>query len=275
MPTNQIIWLTGLPCSGKTTIAHELAKHINAEILDGDDIRSIIGNKDFSTEGRRQHMLMVAEMATRFSRYTHVIVALVSPIKSVRDEIKEKYPNVVEIFINCNPKECMRRDVKGLYKKALAGQLPQFTGVSDPYEPPTDALEIPSDKLNINESVQLILDNYFLPKKYSIFIGRFQPLHNGHISLIRKVLDEGKRVCVALRQTPIDKNNPYSVPERMEMFQQVFGDTVKIIVIPDIEDVCYGREVGWSIREIRLDSQIEAISATAIRTALEKTGKTP
>ncbi|NUM25255.1 MAG: adenylyl-sulfate kinase [Candidatus Buchananbacteria bacterium] len=264
---NQIIWLTGLPCSGKTTIARELAKHINAEILDGDEIRLIIDNQDFSTEGRRKHMLMVAEMAERFSRYTPVIVALVSPIKSVRDEIKKQYPNVVEVFVNCNLKECIRRDVKGLYKKALAGAITNFTGISDPYEPPTDALEIHSDTLNVAESVQLILDNYFAPKKYSMFIGRFQPLHDGHISLIRKVLDEGKQVCVALRHTPIDEKNPYSVTERKEMFRKIFGDTVKIIVIPDIEDICYGREVGWGIREIRLDSHIEAISATAIRAA--------
>ena len=270
MSVHQIIWLTGLPCSGKTTIANELTKHINAEILDGDDIRSIIGNQDFSAEGRRRHMLMVAEMAARFSRHTHVIVALVSPIKLIRDEIKEKYPNVVEVFINCNLKECIRRDVKGLYKKALAGEIPQFTGVSDPYEPPTDALDIASDKLNVTESVQLILDNYFVPKKYSMFIGRFQPLHDGHISLIRKVLDEGKEVCVALRQTPINKSNPYSVRERQLMFQKVFGDTIRTIVIPDIEDVCYGREVGWGIREIRLDSEVEAISATAIRAANEQ-----
>ena len=95
-------------------------------------------------------------------------------------------------------------------------------------------------------------------------------MHDGHISLIRKVLDEGKEVCVALRQTPINKSNPYSVRERQLMFQKVFGDTIRTIVIPDIEDVCYGREVGWGIREIRLDSEVEAISATAIRAANEQ-----
>ncbi len=101
--------------------------------------------------------------------------------------------------------------------------------------------------------------------KYSLFIGRYQPLHEGHIALIRKVLDEGKNVCVALRDTPIDKDNPYSIDERKIMFYKEFELGVKVIAIPDIEEVVYGRKVGWGIREIRLDEKTESISATAIR----------
>lgn len=262
---HKIIWLTGLPCSGKTTIAQELSRHINAEILDGDEIRLLVDNNDFSPEGRRKHMLMVAEMAYRFSRYTHVVVALVSPIKSVREEIKLRYPNVVEVFVKCNLEECKRRDVKGLYKKALSGEINNFTGVSSPYEQPEGAIELETDKLSIKESVEIIIKNCFEPKKYSVFIGRYQPLHEGHIKLIGKVVNEGKNVCVALRQTPIDDKNPYSVREREEMLWRVFGDKIKIITIPDVEDICYGREVGWGIREIRLDVETEKISATKIR----------
>lgn len=101
--------------------------------------------------------------------------------------------------------------------------------------------------------------------RYSLFIGRFQPLHDGHIKLIRKVLDEGKQVCVALRDTPKDKDNPYTIQERKAMFFNEFKHDVKIIVIPDIDEICYGRKVGWGIREIRLDKKTEKISATAIR----------
>lgn len=264
---NKIIWLTGLPCSGKTTIAYELSRHLNAEVLDGDEIRTIIGNQDFSPEGRKKHMLSVAEMASRFSRYTNVVVALVSPIKAVREEIKARYPNIGEVFVKCPVEECARRDVKGQYKKALAGEILHFTGVSAPYEEPTDALVVDTERLSVAESTQLILDNHFFPQMYSVFIGRYQPLHEGHIKLISRVLDEGKNVCVALRQTPIDDKNPYSIREREEMFRQVFGDRVRILPVPDIEDVCYGREVGWGIREIRLDAETEQISATKIREA--------
>lgn len=101
-------------------------------------------------------------------------------------------------------------------------------------------------------------------KIYSLFIGRYQPLHEGHIALIRSVLNEGKNVCVALRDTPISDTDPYSVKERIEMFRKALPE-VRVIVIPDIEEVCYGRKVGWGIREIRLNDKIEAISGTEIR----------
>jgi len=100
---------------------------------------------------------------------------------------------------------------------------------------------------------------------YSLFIGRFQPLHEGHIKLIRSVLNEGKKVCVALRDTNIDDQNPHTIEERIKMFKSEFGDDVKVIIIPDISEVCYGRKVGWGIREIKLDEKTEAISATKIR----------
>lgn len=105
---------------------------------------------------------------------------------------------------------------------------------------------------------------------YSLFIGRYQPLHQGHIKLIRTVLNEGKNVCVALRDTEIDENNPYSISERTEMFnkeflQEINDERFSIITIPDIEEVCHGRKVGWGIREIKLDDDTEKISATEIR----------
>ena len=107
-----------------------------------------------------------------------------------------------------------------------------------------------------------------MKKKYSLFIGRFQPLHEGHKKLIKKVLDEGKLVMVALRDTEINKENPFTVNERRKMFNDEFGDKVKVITIPDIAEVCYGRGVGYGIRELHLDVEIENISATTIRKGL-------
>lgn len=100
---------------------------------------------------------------------------------------------------------------------------------------------------------------------HSLVIGRFQPLHDGHKKLIQRLLDEGKRPLVALRDTGINEDNPYSVEERKKMFEEAFGDKVTVISIPDIEEVIYGRKVGWEIREIRLDEKTESISATEIR----------
>lgn len=107
---------------------------------------------------------------------------------------------------------------------------------------------------------------------YSLFIGRYQPPHQGHIKLIRTVLNEGKKVCVAIKITPVDENNPYSYSDRRKMFYKEFSHEIKtrrikVIPLPDVSEVCHGRKVGWKVREIKLDAQTEAISATDIRKA--------
>lgn len=270
---NKIIWLTGLPCSGKTTIAKELAKKINAEILDGDDIREFMKNSDFSSEGRKRHMLSVAEIANRFSKYANVIVSLVSPIKEVRNEIMDKYDNVIMIYCYASLKECEKRDVKGMYKKARNKEIENFTGIDAPYEEPNyergqdhRAYFIDTECGTIEECVNFINEKFFEKPRYSLFIGRWQclPPHQGHLSLFDKVRKEGKKIMIAIRDTEIDEKNPYNVEERMKSLRETVPDA-KIIVIPDIEAVCYGRGVGYDIREIKLGEEIEKISATKIR----------
>jgi len=117
-----------------------------------------------------------------------------------------------------------------------------------------------------------------MKKIYSLVIGRFQviPPHEGHLTLINTLLKERKNVCIALRDTNIDTKNPYTFEKRHRAFMKIYSKLVaegkvKIIKIPDIEDVVYGRKVGWGIREIRLDSKIEQISATEIRKKNENT----
>jgi len=109
-----------------------------------------------------------------------------------------------------------------------------------------------------------------MKKKYSMVLGRFQPFHEGHEELIRSILNEGKNVFVAIRDTEVDKDNPYTYEIRRHMIFDVFMDEIasgQLVVekVPDIEEICYGRSVGWGIREIRLDPKTEAISATEIR----------
>ena len=111
-------------------------------------------------------------------------------------------------------------------------------------------------------------------KIYSLFIGRWQPFHKGHQALIRTVLDEGKNVLIAVRNTDIDDENPYLLKHRIKKIEFVYAKhvksgRVKVIPIPDIEDVCYGREVGWGVREIRLTAKTERISSTKIRSGVD------
>ena len=101
----------------------------------------------------------------------------------------------------------------------------------------------------------------------SLFIGRYQPFHEGHQKLIGSVLSEGKRVVVAVQDTPFEEKNPYTLEERIKRIKEFYKNNpmVEVISIPAITEVCYGRDVGWGIRRVRLDQQTEEISATKIR----------
>ena len=103
--------------------------------------------------------------------------------------------------------------------------------------------------------------------KYALFIGRWQPFHKGHHALMSTMLQQGKKLCIAIRDTEVSAFDPLTADERLEMLRKVFPDTdaVKIVVIPDIESVNYGRGVGYAINEIQMPANIEGISATLIR----------
>lgn len=154
--------MTGLPCSGKTTIAKKLQEHIrNLAVLDGDELREWLSPKDFSKQGRIKHNNKVAHLAKLL--ITHkvpVCVSLVSPYKENRQNActiigKQRY---VEIYVKCCIKVCEQRDVKEMYKKARRNEIKQFTGVSDVYEVPDNPdLVIDSENLSSSESVNAIL----------------------------------------------------------------------------------------------------------------------
>jgi len=137
------IWLTGLPSSGKSTIARQLAQTMNAwrlpvELLDGDEIRERLSKGlGFSRQDRDENIRRISFVARLLAQHGVVaIVAAISPYRATRREARAEIENFVEVFVDCHLEECVRRDVKGLYKKALNGQIPQFTGISDPYEEP-------------------------------------------------------------------------------------------------------------------------------------------
>jgi adenylyl-sulfate kinase len=137
------VWLTGLSGAGKTTISRVLAERLRAagvphELLDGDAVREHLSKGlGFSREDRDTNVRRVGYVCELLSRHGVVAVAaMISPYREVRDELRKRIPNFIEVHVECALDELVRRDVKGLYAKALAGDIPQFTGVSDPYEPP-------------------------------------------------------------------------------------------------------------------------------------------
>ena len=168
-----LLWFTGLSGSGKSTIANALEHKLHQDgfktyALDGDNIRKGINNDlDFSPEGRQENIRRIAEVANLFvDAGVIVLAAFVSPYKKDRENIARivGIDNFVEIFINTSLEECEKRDVKGLYKKARAGEIKDFTGVNAPYEAPdSPEIEVVTDHLSIEESVENIY-NKIIPK---------------------------------------------------------------------------------------------------------------
>lgn len=261
----KIYWLTGLPCSGKTTIARELSKHLYAEVLDGDEIRDIVSNKDFSKKGRAKHMRSVASFASILSKHVNVVVALVSPLRKVREELRKKHPNMCEIYLKCSLKKCKERDVKGMYAKAQKGEIENFTGVQGKYESPLNPDTIVrTDKNSVEQCVKQILALHDSKPK-SLLVGRWQPFHKGHKWLVEEAAKKGHDVAIGIRHTPIDEKNPYSMHERIEMIRKALGETVDCVVLPDIAGIYYGRNVGYEVEELKPPPKIGAVSATRIR----------
>jgi len=139
------LWFTGLSGAGKTTVAdiveHELRDRIGVvEVLDGDIVRTNLSKGlGFSREDRDTNVLRIGFVANLLTRNgVGVIVSAISPFREIRDQVRREIGDgFIEIFVDAPVEVCAKRDVKGLYKKAYSGEIPQFTGVSDPYEPPT------------------------------------------------------------------------------------------------------------------------------------------
>ncbi len=139
------LWFTGLSGAGKTTIAeiveHELRiRRVKIEVLDGDIVRTNLSKGlGFSREDRDTNVLRIGFVANLLTRNkVGVIVSAISPFKEVRDQVRRNVgEGFIEVFVDAPLDVCADRDVKGLYAKAFSGEIPQFTGVSDPYEPPS------------------------------------------------------------------------------------------------------------------------------------------
>ncbi len=160
------VWFTGLPCSGKTTVADGVAEKLRmqghrVERLDGDIVRkNLTSDLGFSKEDRDENIKRVTFVAKLLTRNGVIVLAtFVSPYRERRRKSREEIGEFMEVYVRCPVEECMRRDVKGMYMKAMAGEITGFTGVDDPYEEPTSPeLVLDTDKETVEESVQRVLD---------------------------------------------------------------------------------------------------------------------
>ena len=160
------LWFTGLSGSGKTTISEIVERELRererpVEVLDGDIVRTNLSKGlSFSRDDRNINVLRIGFVANLLTRNgVGVVVSAISPYKEARDQVRRRIVDFVEVFVDAPLEVCAERDVKGLYKKAFSGEIEQFTGVSDPYEPPNAPdLVLKTDEESPEESASRVIE---------------------------------------------------------------------------------------------------------------------
>ena len=160
-----VLWFTGLSGSGKSTIAirvhQELERRgVDVEYIDGDALRDVFPATGFTREEREEHLRRTGYMASRLAAHGITVVAsFVSPYRASREFIRRLCPGFLEIFVATPLDECERRDVKGLYARARRGEIRNFTGIDDPYEPPEHPeLTLDTRALSVDQCVDRVLE---------------------------------------------------------------------------------------------------------------------
>lgn len=166
--TGITIWFTGLSGAGKTTISRSVEKELRQrgypiEVLDGDIVRqNLCKGLGFSKEDRDENIRRIGFVAHLLSRNgVIVLVSAISPYRNIREEVRSKIGNFIEVYVNAPLEVCEQRDVKGLYQKARSGEIQNFTGISDPYEPPLNPeVECRTDIETVEECTQKVLEKF-------------------------------------------------------------------------------------------------------------------
>ncbi len=159
------LWFTGLPCSGKSAVADRVAEilreqGLKVERLDGDIVRkSLTRDLGFSREDRNENIRRVTFVAKLLTRNgVAVLTSFISPYREIRAQSRQEIGNFIEVYAKCALEVCIQRDIKGMYKKAMKGEIKEFTGISDPYEEPLNPeILLETDKESLEENAQKVL----------------------------------------------------------------------------------------------------------------------
>ena len=268
-------WLFGLPCSGKTTLAEGLIGPKTVH-LDGDYLRDTL-NSDlgFSKADRTENLRRAAGVARALNdQGFDVVASFITPYRSQRELIAAELEDVSFVYVNAPLEVCEERDVKGMYEQARAGEIEGFTGIDAPFEEPDGAeigLEVRTATRAPETNIRRIneeLDRKFDPSH--VFIGRWQPLHDGHRTIIDSAADNGNDVVIAIRDTELGEKNPLTAQERRRLIEDVYADhpNVETMILPDVDTVAIGRDVGYSV--VSVPEEVAEISGTETRKQYDK-----
>ena len=250
------ILVCGLPGAGKTYFASRLKAALGdtAVHINGDDVRSMHNDWDFSEEGRKRQAERMKKYAdAEKENGVHVILDFICPKQEYRDIINAD----IIVWADRTPVRefadttAMFEKLKGRYYKIV-------------------------DETHVWGLIDVVIDDAdtFDPQlPTALMIGRFQPWHDGHTALFKKALEKHGQVCIAVRNMPQDDKNPFlawKVVDNIKTALRGYVGRYRIDVLPNIVDVVYGRDVGWTVTKIDLDPEIEAISATKIREAMKR-----
>ena len=255
------ILIMGLPGSGKTTLAKELVPLLKAKWLNNDKVRKDANDWDFSEEGRVRQAKRVADLAEKYKKegkYDFLVADYICPTPETRKLFKADYT----VWVN-TIKKGRFDDTNKMFVKPE-----KFD-----FEITTQNAELWAYQI-VDNLVPYVWDN---KKPTAQMLGRWQPFHDGHYALFKKILKKTGQVCIQVRDVQGVDDNPFdfkTVKKNIEeKLSPKFKNRFKVVLVPNITNICYGRGVGYKIEEIVLPEKIQKISATKIRKAMRKRGK--
>tara|TARA_Y100000590_G_scaffold15116_1_gene18162 strand:- start:4386 stop:5174 length:789 start_codon:yes stop_codon:yes gene_type:complete len=255
---NKKILIMGLPGAGKTYLAERLVPRLNANWLNADKVRKEADDWDFSPEGRQRQAKRMKDLAQKaLDEGKHVIADFVCPTPQTREDFKADIVIWVDTIEEGRFEDTNKMFVK---PEKFDFRVPEKNG------------EIWSMKI-ADKIQQYRWDN---KKPTAQMLGRWQPWHDGHQKLFEEIIKKTGQVNIMVRDVQGVGDNPFNfetVKSNIESALKDFKDRIKITLVPNITNICYGRGVGYKIEEIVLDKKIQEISATKIRNKMRVEGK--